>query len=217
MKQKSQSIQVGRRDWFRVVGGGVIGTWALTNAGCSDPTDASRGVGEGLRALNPEALDGSASEEDADTAGTDAADAGDANASDAGNGTNAGDANATDATGADAADAADAAEAAPTVYVTMYDTYAMALYFDGGLGPKTGTIKVDDVIAGTALTFDFWHGHNNVLHKFTVTPADWANLKKSKKVMIQTTEVDNHSHALFIDPNSPMWRVPGAPPRQVPV
>jgi hypothetical protein len=117
--------------------------------------------------------------------------------------------------GGDAAPASPDA-AACTTTVTLYDVYAMALYFDGGLGPRTGTIRVADVAAGVTLPKDFWHGHGGQLHRFTVLPEHFAALKRRQRVMVQTTEVDGHSHMLFIDPVDPQWRVEGAQPQTIP-
>ena len=50
---------------------------------------------------------------------------------------------------------------------------------------------------------------------FTITPEHFADLKHSKKVIIETTAVDGHKHKLFIDPTTPKWRVPGAAPTEV--
>jgi hypothetical protein len=113
--------------------------------------------------------------------------------------------------GAPATDAA-----ACTRTTTLHDTYAVALYFDGTLGPTTGTIRVADVVAGVTLPMLFWHGHGGQQHRFTVLPAHFAALRQGQRVMIETTMVDDHSHQLFIDPVDPRWRVPGAPPVQVP-
>lgn len=99
--------------------------------------------------------------------------------------------------------------------ILMYDTYAMATYFDGTLGPKTGICKVDDIIANTPVTMKFWHGHNGKLHQFTITPEHFKMLRHSKKVVIDTTTVDGHKHKLFIDPTNPKWRVPGATAKPV--
>ena len=101
--------------------------------------------------------------------------------------------------------------------VTMYDTNAVALYFDGDLGPKTGVIKVDYILANKSIDLQFWHGHGGMYHRFTVTPTHFAELKKLKKIYIETTEVESHSHKLFIDPVDPQWRVKGALPVEVPV
>jgi hypothetical protein len=101
--------------------------------------------------------------------------------------------------------------------VILYDTNAMALYFDGGLGPKTGVIKVQYIIDGKNVTLDFWHGHGGKQHQFTLTPEHYADLKQLKKVTLQTTVVDGHRHKLFIDPNSTRYRVPGAVPVKVTV
>lgn len=101
--------------------------------------------------------------------------------------------------------------------VTLYDTNAMALYSDGGLGPKTGVIKVDYILADKPVTLEFWHGHGGKNHQYTLLPAHYADLKKLKKVTIETTNVASHTHKLFIDPVDPKWRVAGAQPVQVPV
>jgi hypothetical protein len=115
----------------------------------------------------------------------------------------------------------DASPASPdaatcTMTVTLYDVYAMALYFDGGLGPRTGMIRVADVSAGVTLPKDFWHGHGGQLHRYTVLPEHFQALKRRERVMIQTTEVEGHSHMLFIDPVDPQWRVEGAQPQSIP-
>jgi len=94
--------------------------------------------------------------------------------------------------------------------VLMHDTYAQALYLDGSLGPLTGIIYVAYVMAGSATTLDFWHGHGGVLHRFTVEPAHFADLKQGKRVTLGTTIVDGHAHTLFIDPIDESYRVPGA-------
>lgn len=108
-------------------------------------------------------------------------------------------------------------EAAAPKTVTLYDTYAVALYFDGTLGPKTGIIEVADVALGKALTLDFWHGHGGILHRFTLVPDDFEKLKAKQKVTTKTTIVEGHQHELFVDPVDPKWRVPGAQPQTIPV
>lgn len=100
--------------------------------------------------------------------------------------------------------------------VTLYDTYAMALYMDGGLGPRTGIIKVEYVLKNEELTLEFWHGHGGQNHMFTVTPEHFAQIKKLEKVTLETTEVAGHTHKLFIDFSSAQWRVEGAEPVEVP-
>lgn len=102
-------------------------------------------------------------------------------------------------------------------YVILYDTYAMALYMDGGLGPKTGIIKVDYILENKPITFTFWHGHSGRNHEFTLLPEHFEELKAKRKIVIETTEVDGHTHRLFVDPTNPKWRVPGALPIQVPL
>ncbi len=100
----------------------------------------------------------------------------------------------------------------PRKEVTLYDTHAMALYMDGGLGPKTGIIKVDYIIKNEKVDMKFWHGHGGKDHRFTLLPEHFADLKKLKKVTIVTTPVDGHTHKLFIDPVSAKYRVAGAQP-----
>jgi hypothetical protein len=98
---------------------------------------------------------------------------------------------------------------APTVL--MHDTNAQALYLDGTYGPLTGNIKVAYVIANATITLDFWHGHGGTQHRFTLDQATFDKLKAGQRVTLGTTTVDGHSHTLFIDPKSEMYRVPGAP------
>ena len=126
----------------------------------------------------------------------------------------------------DAAAEADAdADAAPAAgpdacqgdTVLMHDTHAQALYLDGSLGPLTGVIHVDDVIAGATLTLDFWHGHGGVQHRFTLDAATFEALKAGERVYVTTTEVEGHMHMLFIDPLDEDYRVDGAPDVPVPL
>lgn len=100
----------------------------------------------------------------------------------------------------------------PREEVVLYDTYAMALYFDGGLGPKTGIIKVDYILKNEPVPMTFWHGHGGKNHQFTLLPEHYIDFKAQKKTFIQTTIVDGHSHKLFVDFSDPKWRVPGAKP-----
>jgi hypothetical protein len=113
------------------------------------------------------------------------------------------------------ADAAVDACVGPTVQ--MHDTYAQALYFDGTKGPLTGTITVGHVIAGVTVTFDFWHGHGNMLHRYTLMPTHFDALKRGEKVTLTTTTVDGHEHNLFIDPRDEAYRVSNAPDVNVPL
>lgn len=101
--------------------------------------------------------------------------------------------------------------------VTMFDTHAQALYLDGTYGPLTGIIYVDYVLANTERTLEFWHGHGGQQHRFTLTPAHFAALKRGEKIYVETTEVDDHMHMLFIDPTDLEYRVEGAQPVSVPL
>lgn len=96
--------------------------------------------------------------------------------------------------------------------VLVYDTYAQALYLDGSLGPLTGVITGVAMRDGVTLEKQFWHGHGGVQHRFTVTPADFAALRRGERVYLQTTEVEDHMHTLFIDPGDPDYRVPDTEP-----
>jgi hypothetical protein len=101
--------------------------------------------------------------------------------------------------------------------VKMHDTYAQALYLDGTYGPLTGTITVQYVLAGAAITLDFWHGHGGIQHRYTLEPQHFAQLKAGQRVTLPTTIVEDHMHTLFIDPLDEHYRVPGAPNVDVPL
>ena len=102
-------------------------------------------------------------------------------------------------------------------FVVMYDTYAQSLYFDGSLGPTTGIVRAQWAAAGDAVELEFWHGHGGVSHRFTVTSSHFESLKRGERVTIETTEVDSHTHQLFVDPTDPRYRVPGAAPLPIPL
>jgi hypothetical protein len=112
-------------------------------------------------------------------------------------------------------DAAAPIDACVGEVVTLHDTYAQALYFDGTLGPLTGVITVAQAVAGTTVTMDFWHGHNGQQHRFTLEPSHFAALARGERVTLETTTVDNHSHQLFVDPLDETYRVEGAPDEDV--
>ena len=100
-------------------------------------------------------------------------------------------------------------------FVTLYDTYALATYYDGGIGPTTGTVTVAMVDANAESNLEFWHGHGGTSHRYKITPADFQSIRDLKKTWIETTTVDGHAHKLFIDPVDPQWRVPGATPVRI--
>ncbi|HUS27456.1 MAG TPA: hypothetical protein VMZ53_03075 [Kofleriaceae bacterium] len=101
--------------------------------------------------------------------------------------------------------------------IKLHDTYAQALYLDGTNGPLTGVITTAHVIAGSIVTMDFWHGHNGMQHRFTLTPQHFADLKHGKRITVGTTTVDGHAHTLFVDPKDEEYRVAGAPDVDVPI
>jgi hypothetical protein len=108
-------------------------------------------------------------------------------------------------------------DACAQAVVTMHDTYAQALYLDNSLGPLTGVIEVAFVVAGAAITIDFWHGHGGQPHRYTLTPEHFAALVRGERITLGTTTVDNHAHTLFVDPRDEAYRVPGAPDIDVPL
>lgn len=109
------------------------------------------------------------------------------------------------------------ADACTPATVVMHDTNAQALYLDGTLGPLTGVIEVEYIVAGATITLDFWHGHNGVQHRYTLEPQHFTQLKMGKRITLPTTIVDDHMHTLFIDPVDEHYRVPNAPDVPVPL
>lgn len=101
-------------------------------------------------------------------------------------------------------------------FVILYDTYAVAMYFDGSIGPTTGIVTVQEIVNGVDAPKTFWHGHGGVDHRYVVRASDLAQLHQKKKVFLQTDVVAEHSHRLFVDPTDARWRVPGAKPVKVP-
>jgi hypothetical protein len=118
--------------------------------------------------------------------------------------------------GLDEAGARLASEGGDDEFVTLYDTHAMATYFDGSLGPRTGVITVDMVLAGVETDLRFWHGHGGIQHHFRILPEHFTAMRCLKKVFIETTMVDGHKHKLFVDFSDARWRVAGAQPVRVP-
>jgi hypothetical protein len=114
-------------------------------------------------------------------------------------------------------DANGGVDACAQAVVKMHDTYAQALYLDGTYGPLTGVIEVAFVMAGAAITLEFWHGHGGVQHRFTIALDQFEALKRGERVTVTTTTVDGHAHTLFVDPLDEAYRVPGAPDVDVPL
>jgi hypothetical protein len=108
-------------------------------------------------------------------------------------------------------------DACAQAVVKLHDTYAQALYLDGTYGPLTGVVEVEYVVAGAAITLDFWHGHGGQQHRFTLEPSLFEALKQGQRVTVGTTTVDGHEHTLFVDPLDEDYRVPGAPDVDVPL
>jgi hypothetical protein len=55
------------------------------------------------------------------------------------------------------------------------------------------------ILKGEEIKFDFWHGHDRELHRFTLKIDDLAALKAGKSIEIFTAVVDRHKHAVKID------------------
>jgi len=52
---------------------------------------------------------------------------------------------------------------------------------------------------GEEQKYNFWHGHDGELHRFTITAEDFALLRSGKSIEIFTAVVDGHKHAVKID------------------
>lgn len=55
------------------------------------------------------------------------------------------------------------------------------------------------IMKGEEIIYDFWHGHDRELHRFTLKIEDLADLKAGKSIEIFTAVVDRHKHAVKID------------------
>jgi hypothetical protein len=187
----------------------VSGAATGSVAGCVPPPRAPRVRAEDSGVAEPTGLADATVESDASVE-ADAADSADAQAD-----TSAPHASMDEPDAQLVAPDAEPPDAGCSQFVTMHDTHAQALYFDGTYGPLTGVITVDQVLADQELDLEFWHGHNGISHHFLVTRAHFAALKRGERVSIETTEVDSHQHLLFIDPEDESYRASGAPDVQV--
>jgi hypothetical protein len=64
---------------------------------------------------------------------------------------------------------------------------------------KMPCIDQNDVLAGLDKVYEFWHGHGNQLHQFTVTAQDFERLAKGESIEIFTNLVQGHRHSLRIE------------------
>jgi hypothetical protein len=55
------------------------------------------------------------------------------------------------------------------------------------------------ILKGEEIKYDFWHGHDRELHRFTLKIEDLAALKAGKSIETFTAVVDRHKHAVKID------------------
>ncbi len=62
-------------------------------------------------------------------------------------------------------------------------------------------IPITDIEAAEDRVYTFWHGHNGVSHRFTVTHDDFLRLQTGEVIEVYTDIVSGHRHALKIDPN----------------
>lgn len=172
--------------------------WVVCLAGgCVAP----QGSGSGTRKRRGAAL-GAADGHDADVADADVADAAeDSDPPDA-------DSDADSDAGIDAAADSSRDDAAEDCTLAqVHDVHAQALYYDGTHGPLTGTILASEIAAGEAVDRAFWHGHGGMQHRFVVTEDHMRRLALGERVYIETSEVQRHSHTLFIDPVAPEYAV----------
>lgn len=106
---------------------------------------------------------------------------------------------------------------APTVeYIEFYPLYAMATYFDGSLGPVTAEITSVQMTNEMDEELMYWHGHGGRSHTFTLSKFDKNQILGGRKVVIETSTVDGHTHKLFIDPTDKQWRIVGAEMVKIP-
>jgi hypothetical protein len=63
-------------------------------------------------------------------------------------------------------------------------------------------IEPADVSAAVDKTYHFWHGHDGTDHLFTVKAADFQALQMGQSVLLYTTMVEDHRHALLIQPGT---------------
>ena len=112
----------------------------------------------------------------------------------------------------------DSEDAIPTgETVSMYEFYAMAYFKDGSLGPRAGAMDYKVLSSPKTITMDFWHGHNGVMHTYTLTLEHLAKIKAGEKIELETSIVDGHSHKLFIDSSDERWRVENATLKKIPL
>lgn len=52
-------------------------------------------------------------------------------------------------------------------------------------------------------TYVFWHGHDNEKHTFTLSETEFLKLQEKEPVQVYTSTVDDHRHAVLIDPRKP--------------
>lgn len=56
---------------------------------------------------------------------------------------------------------------------------------------------------GEEIKYDFWHGHNRELHRFTLTVEHLEQLRSGKSIEVFTAVVDRHKHAVKVDLDKP--------------
>lgn len=56
---------------------------------------------------------------------------------------------------------------------------------------------------GEEIKYDFWHGHNRELHRFTLTAENLEQLRSGKSIEVFTAVVDRHKHAVKVDLEKP--------------
>ena len=64
-------------------------------------------------------------------------------------------------------------------------------------------IMTTDIEAAVDKTYPFWHGHDGMLHMFTVTADNFKALQQGQSLLLYTTMVEDHRHPLQIAPGTP--------------
>lgn len=97
-------------------------------------------------------------------------------------------------------------------YEGLGETDTHSAYRTDGTTYNMPCITSEEITAATDADYTFWHGHDGMDHTFTVTAADFQKLQSGKDVMIYTSVVEGHRHALLISPSSPCENETCAPP-----
>lgn len=68
---------------------------------------------------------------------------------------------------------------------------------------KMPCIEAADIAACQDKVYEFWHGHGQITHRFTVTAEDFSKIARGETIEVFTDLVEGHRHAVRLDPNDP--------------